>query len=260
MRLDTPFRRFALAPGISGILALVVSLDVAAQEDTSAEVSASATTQTDYTRLVVGPRGGFGRFVETHLDQNTGGASWGVAARYHFTDLSRVQVQVSGSVHERSYVPQGVGEGGSFYPVSNDEWSLDISGAYHHDLWDHPKHNIWAYVGWRHVIFFTDGFDQQLSGAMVGTEFEIRLIQRLIALATVDYTFNLASLTDRPPEEGDSLVGQAISSLRFGGGLRFLVNRLVEIGVAYLGEHLPYDHSDVLIHQAVLEVGFHFRF
>jgi hypothetical protein len=67
------------------------------------------------------------------------------------------------------------------------------------------------------------------------------------------------SLDDPPEGTGESLVGDPVSSLRFGAGLRVAPTQLLELGVVYEGNLVPYEFSNQLLHQLIFEAGFGFR-
>ena len=242
-----------------GALCLVLAVLVWAPPTAlSQDTSSSLSVETTHQQLVLMPKGGFGRFTETHLEQNAAGASFGLAARWYLTARTRLTAQVLAALRERQFIPTGVGAAGGAEIVTENELVLDFNAAYNFDLWNHERHGIWVYAGWRHGLFINDGFDQQLSGAITGVQFEFQILKQLMFQTFADYTFNLMGITDRATEVGDSLIGDVLGSIHFGGGLRFFPDERWQLGIAYDGEHLSYEHSDVLIHQAVLEIGISF--
>jgi hypothetical protein len=157
-------------------------------------------------------------------------------------------------------VQLGVGQAGQLPSVVEDELRIGGVVGYGYNLLASLGWGGWGVIGWRHEYFTNDRFSNNMSGVLVGGEFEYPVTRDFALGAFVDYTFNLISLTDRVDETGLSFTGDLISSLRFGGGFRFGVADLTIIGVTYRGEHLPYDHTDLLFHQAMLEVGIPIRF
>ena len=243
---------------VGALCAALVLLAWSPTQALAQDSTASLSTEEAHQQLVIVPKGGFGRFSETHLDQDAADGSFGVAARWYLTGRTRITAHVLAALRERNFVPTGVGSAGGAEVVTENELVLDFTAAYNFDLWNHDRHGVWLYAGWRHGLFINDGFDQQLTGAVTGVAFEVQILTQLMLHTFADYTFNLMGITDRAVEIGDSLIGEVLGSVHFGGGVRFFPDDRWQIGIAYDGEHLAYEHSDVLIHQAVLELGIAF--
>jgi hypothetical protein len=238
-------------------------LDLAAQESPrppEATAQSGVADQEVAQLIVIAPRAAFGKYNETTVEQDHNVWSAGLAVAWHPDSTNRLAGELMFGGYERRYVQLGVGPAGRLPTVVEDELRIGGAVTYGYNVLSRLGMGGWGVIGWRHEYFTNDRFSNNLSGVLVGGEFEYPITRDFAVGAFVDYTFNLISLTDRVDETALSFTGDLLSSLRFGAGFRFNVANVTTLGVTYRGEHLPYDHTDLLFHQAMLEIGIPIRF
>lgn len=246
-----------LAAAIVGLTLMGAARAGSAQEQGDAAVA----DQSEPTQLVViAPRGGIGGFNESTVDQEQNVWSAGLSVGWRPDEASRLVGQGMVGGYMRDYVQSGLGQPGQPPRVEEDELRWDGNLHYGYNVLLETPVDGWIYLGWRHLYFVNDRFSYSLSGAMVGAQIDWPILDDFAFLVGADYTFNIVGIADPVDDTGLSVTGEPLASLRFGAGVRADVSHYVQLGLAYEGEHVPYDHTDLLFHQVVLEVGVPIRF
>ena len=232
-----------------------------AQPASVPEIAASESHRTGGQQLLMlTPRGGFGRYNESTVEQDNTIWSAGLGVTWQPDTIQRISGELGLSGYERRYLQVGVGPAGGLPTVFQDEIQVGGAVSYGYNLLSEFGLGGWVYLGWRHLHFNNDRFATNLTGALIGGSIEFPLTDDFSVLTQANYTFNLVSLTDPVDRTGESFTGDPLGSFRFGAGFQFAVAERVSVGVLYAGEHLPYDRTDLLFHQAVLEIGIPIRF
>ncbi|MBN1944998.1 MAG: hypothetical protein JW797_04940 [Bradymonadales bacterium] len=254
-----------IIPGFSFLLVLPLLLVTPAlaqaQESggSSLQAVAQAPPPTHQQQIWLFARGGWGSFTEDHLDQQSTIGLGAIEGVWYPANTTRVSAEFAFNTYERQFQPIGVGRIGQITVVERREYSLEGNATCGFNTLFFTPVDLWAYAGWRHIFFLNDGFDRHFTGGVAGLQLEYPIVDLLGFQAFVDHTFNLLSLDDPIDEVGDSLVGLPLASMRFGGGFRFTPGDFIEVGVAYEGNWLSYEYSDLLLHQIVFEAAYIFR-
>ena len=243
------------------VVFLCVQSVVTAQEssETDQVAPAAAETNAEEQRVVLGLEGGFGRFIESTVEQDSGLWFVGTFVRWNPGVRSELFGEFDFSQQEREYTQVGIGSAGVVPRVLEEEIQFDTSVAYGYDVLHVLDVNWLFYAGWRHLSVLNDRFDHHLTGGMIGSRFEWPISTMFSIDLRVDYAMNLLSIADETAAgSADSSTGDILGSLRFGSGLRIAASDRVQFGLAYDGEHQPYDFTDLIIHRLAIEFAVHF--
>lgn len=252
-------RRFLLTLVSTAIFLCAGPVVMAQQTPETSQIDpAGAESALDEQRVVLGIDGGIGRFTESTIDQESELWFVGTVFRWNPDLRSELFAAFDFAMQERQYTQVGIGSAGVAPRVIEDEMQLDSIIAYGYDVLHIFDVNWLFYAGWHHLAVLNDRFDHHLTGGVVGTRFEWPISTMFSVDLFVDHTLNLLNLADETTaSNADSSTGDIVGSLNFGVGLQIFASDMVQLGLAYDGEQLAYDFTDLIVHRLAIEFAVH---